>query len=55
MSFSDHAVSKAELRAIITPALNEDSMDAEHDALMEIADLVGIEYDDDAEKYFLPK
>lgn len=45
----------AQLRDIVLPALNQDSMDAEHEALSEIADLLGIQYDDSTEQYTLTK
>lgn len=44
-----------QLREIVLPALNKDSSDAEHEALSEIADLIGIERDDDTEKYVVAK
>lgn len=44
-----------QLREIVLPALNKDSMDAEHEALSEIGDLIGIEYDGDAERYIFTK
>lgn len=51
MSFSDHALAKGEVAIIVKAALNAGSNDAEHDALVELADMVGLEYDEEKDVY----
>lgn len=51
MSFSDYAIPKGTVRRIVKTGLNAGTNDAEHEALIELADLAGLEYDEDKDKY----
>jgi len=51
MSYSDLPLFKANAAVIIARGLNADSGDAERDALVELADMVGLQYNDEKERY----
>lgn len=51
MSFGDYAFAKGEVRLIVKKALNSGRSDAERDALLELAEMTGLEYNDDEGRY----
>lgn len=51
MSMSGQSLSKDEVREIVQDGLNGGTNDAEHEALGQLADMVGLEYDEETGKY----
>jgi hypothetical protein len=51
MSMSGQAIDRDELREMVKAALNAKSGDAEWSALVQIGDMVGLEYNQDEDRY----
>lgn len=51
MAMSGQSLDKDEVKEMVQFALNADSNDEEHDALVNLADMVGLEFNTETEQY----
>jgi hypothetical protein len=51
MSMSGQAIDKDELKELVKTALNSKSGDTEWSTLVQIGDMVGLEYNDEEDRY----